>query len=126
MTMRVTIDEVLMGREKEYPLDEQKWRNLCALLVSINKLRDIWRRPMIVTSGYRPGHYNTDAGGSETSAHLSCEAIDISDKSGALKNFLSDNKEILADLGLYMEHGDSTPTWCHLQTRKTRNRIFRP
>lgn len=122
--MKITRAEVLMGRDTEFPLDDTKEINLSLLLISVNKLRDLYGKPMYVSSGYRPGHYNKSAGGSPKSAHLTCEAVDFKDEDGKLKQFCT--KKILEECGLYIEHPDNTPTWCHLQTRTTKNRIFKP
>lgn len=121
---KVTRSEILMGRDAEFPLTEELESNLTKLLAAVNKLRDVYGKPMIVSSGYRPGHYNTKAGGAKTSAHLSCEAVDFRDADGQLKNFCTE--EVLAECGLYMESPDHTPTWCHLQIRTTKKRTFNP
>lgn len=123
----ITRAELLMGRDKEYPLDLKTEQNLTRLLTAINFLQaHWWPRPMVVTSGYRPGTYNKTAGGALSSAHITCEAIDIRDTNGELKAFLAHNINILAQCNLYMEHPDATPTWCHLQTRPTKERVFKP
>lgn len=124
--MKVTIDEYLKGRDVDFPLSEEQWRNMCELLVSINRLRDIWNKPMTISSGYRPASFNAAAGGSKQSAHLTCEAIDIHDPKQELSTFLRNDEPLLKELGLYMEHPHHTPTWCHLQIRPTRTRIFIP
>lgn len=122
----ITRDEILMGRDKEYPLTSQLEKNLDALLIATNKLRALYGKAMTVSSGYRPGKYNTAAGGAKSSSHLSCEAVDFSDPKGLIKSFILSNPQILEDCGLYMEHQDNTPTWCHVQIRPTKNRIFKP
>lgn len=118
--------EMLKDREIEYPLTPKLEENLVKLLLALNIIRETWGKPMIVTSAYRPGRYNTAAGGAKNSAHLTCEAVDISDVNGDLKEFLVKNVELLEKAGLWMEHPDRTPSWCHLQTRRVRNRIFMP
>lgn len=129
-TMSITRKEVLMGRDVEYPLSEEQEKNLEKLLEAVNKLRSLYGKPMRVTSGYRPGHYNTKAGGGKRSAHLTCEAVDFADKDRALTNFCTD--DILEQCGLWMESPDVATTWCHLQTREPksrwngRKRVFNP
>lgn len=122
--MSVSRKEILKGRDVEYPLTPELESNLVKLLEALNKLRALWKKPMVVTSGYRPGHYNKSAGGAKNSAHLTCEAADISDLGGELKKFCT--PEILKKCGLYMEDPGSTPSWAHLQIRPTRSRIFTP
>lgn len=122
----ITREEVLMGRDKEYPLSEAQAVNLSKLLKALNKFRNTYGKPMVVTSGYRPGSYNTRAGGAPNSAHLSCEACDFADTDGTLDQYCLDNQQVLIDCGLWQEHPDSTPGWIHIDTRPRKNRVFRP
>lgn len=120
--------KLLMGREVEYPLGLVLETNLLNLVIQVNKLRELWGKPMIVTSCYRPGKYNTQAKGSATSAHLTCEAMDIADADGKLKQWIAKYPDVLRKCGLYMEDPKRTPTWIHVQTRKpiSGSRIFKP
>ena len=120
----ISRDEILMGREKEFPLSQSQEFNLNILLHCVNLLREAYGKPMYVSSGYRPGRYNKAAGGAKGSAHLSCEAVDFKDADGKLKQFITE--DLLKKCGLYMEHPDDTPTWVHVQIRPTKNRIFNP
>jgi len=126
--MLISRDEVLMGRDAEYPLSPELEANLSKLLLSLNKFRQQYGKPMVVSSGYRPGKYNTQAGGAKSSAHLTCEACDFRDEDHSLKDYVVHNPSILVDCGLYMEWPSNTPNWCHLQVRTipSGNRIFRP
>lgn len=116
--------EILMGRDIEYPLSKEQESNLEKLLIAVNKLRKLYNKAMFVSSGYRPGHYNKAAGGAAKSSHLTCQAVDFKDADGKLKAWIT--PEILVECGLYMEHPDHTPSWLHVQTRPTKNRIFKP
>jgi len=120
----ISRDEVLMGRDKEFPLTDELEANLTLLLVAVNKLRDIYGKPMYVSSGYRPGHYNTDAGGAANSPHKLCMAVDFHDTDGALKSWIT--VDVLVECGLYQEDPKRTPTWLHVQVRPTINRVFIP
>jgi uncharacterized protein YcbK (DUF882 family) len=120
----ITRDEILMGRDKEYKLTPDLEANLQMLLIAVNKLRKLYGKPMHVSSGWRPGHYNKAAGGAKNSSHLTCEAVDFKDADGKIKDFIT--LKILEDCGLYMEAPHKTPTWCHVQIRPTKNRIFTP
>ena len=126
----ITKDEILMGRDKMYPLDETQKENVEKLLLAVNKLRALYGKPMFVSSGYRPGAFNMKAGGGKRSAHLTCEAVDFKDVDRAITNFCTD--EILEECGLWMESPDVATTWCHLQTREpksrwnNRKRVFNP
>lgn len=126
----ITMDQLLMrdvdNRASEFPPTVQMLCNGDALLKLINALQELMNVQFEVSSGYRPGIYNRNAGGATNSPHLSCEAIDIHDRDGMLKHKLQSNMQILEASGLYMESPKSTPTWLHLQTRPTHNRIFLP
>ena len=116
--------EVLQGRDAEFPLTAELEANLTRLLEALNKLRALYGKPMHVTSGYRPGRYNTNAKGSPKSCHLTCQAVDFNDLGHEIYDFCTD--VVLEQCGLWKEHKDATPTWCHLQTRPTKARTFRP
>lgn len=124
----ITPEKYLMGRDKEYPLDQVKSRNMHVLLARVNKLLARFGKDRELRSGYRPGKYNTAAGGSKFSSHLSCEGIDIGDTDDELKTWLADHLEILEELDLTMEDPRYTDTWVHLQTRRVKSgrRVFIP
>jgi Peptidase M15 len=124
--MAIARDEVLMQRDAEFPLTPELETNLNNLLIALNKFRDIYNIPMIVTSGYRPGHYNSDAGGAPDSPHITCEACDFHDPDGAIDLFCTNNLNVLIQCGLYLESPAATVGWCHLQIRPTINRVFIP
>jgi hypothetical protein len=118
--------EYLKDREIEYPLSPEFKENMKALLDKLDVVRVDWGRPLLISSGYRPGRYNQVVGGAKNSAHLSCEAVDVLDRTGDLADFLTEDR--LIAYGLYLENPARTPGWCHLQTRATKSgaRIFNP
>lgn len=124
----ITRAEILMGRHTEYPLTAELEENFGKLLKAVNVVRERFMQPMIVSSGYRPGHYNKDANGAKGSLHKTLQAVDFKDENRKLAYFLENNEHILEEAGLYMEQPAFTPTWVHLQTRAPRsgNRIFIP
>jgi hypothetical protein len=122
----ITETEILMGREKEFPLTPELEVNLLDLIPRINKVRTAYGKPMTVSSGYRPGHYNSDAHGAANSPHKTCQAVDFHDSDGELKRWCLAHMDVLKDAGLFMESPDSTPTWLHLQSRPTHNNPFKP
>lgn len=126
--MFITPQEVLMGRDQEFPLSDELKQNLDKLLIALNKFRAFYGKPMIVSSGYRPGRFNVTAGGAKQSNHEICLACDFKDLDGSLDQWCLDHPEILENCGLYQEHPDSTPKWLHLQLKapKSGNRVFRP
>lgn len=122
----VTRNEILMGRDREYPLTPELEKNLSILLVRVNKLRQVWAKPLIVTSGYRPEHYNVIAGGAANSTHKTCEAVDFLDRGQELSSWLVNNPDILRECGLFLENPKFTRTWAHVDIRPRSNRVFNP
>lgn len=129
----ISRDEVLKGRDRDYPLNAELEGNLNKLLDAVNKIRKEWGKPLVVTSGYRPGHFNKNARGAKKSAHMTCEAVDFHDPSGEFGKWCLDNLKLLEEAGLYMEsplytHEPPAKRWVHLQTRrpKSGNRVFIP
>lgn len=124
--------EILNG--KICPADYEL--NLLDLLVKINKVRDAFGRPMIVTSGFRSMEDHEriyrkqiQAGTyvPRSSKHLSCEAVDISDSNRILQKWCIENEKLLAEIGLWMEDFSHTPRWVHFQTvpPASGNRFFK-
>ena len=62
--------------------------NLVTLVNNLlDPLREAWKSPIRVTSGYRCGVLNKAVGGSTTSAHLYGLAVDIVPVNGRIKDF---------------------------------------
>ena len=62
--------------------------NLVTLVNNLlDPLREAWKSPIMVTSGYRCGVLNKAVGGSTTSAHLYGLAVDIVPVNGRIKEF---------------------------------------
>ncbi len=138
----ITLNEFLMGRDKEFPLAIDLAMNAAKTLSSINYLRGRYGKPLSCSSGYRPGRFNKAAGGATASSHLSCEAIDCQDKEPQVwrkfegeshlithfANWCLDNLDELRKAGLFLEDPRWTKSWTHLQTRTPRSlsRVFKP
>ena len=87
----------------------------------LQPLRDVFGKPIKITSGYRSPDVNKAVGGSKNSQHTKGEAVDI----------LSDDNKSLFDLiknnfnfdQLIWEYGtDEQPAWVHVSVKKTGNR----
>jgi putative chitinase len=52
-------------------------RNILQLAIELDKIREEWGSPVIVTSWYRPPAVNRAVGGSPNSQHLYARAVDI-------------------------------------------------
>lgn len=80
-------------------------------------------------SGWRPPAVNAATkGAAKKSNHMLGLADDLFDPDGALDAWCLANLPVLEEVGLWLEHPDATPEWCHLQIRAPRsgNRVFRP
>lgn len=124
----ITMTDYMMGRDKEFPPTDQERKNAECLLKRVNMLLEKANIEREVSSGYRPDHYNVDAGGAATSVHLTCEGVDLADADDKLKNWILKNPKILDDLDLTMEAPRYTDTWVHLQTKRAKSgrRIYIP
>ena len=124
----ITLREYLKGRARLEDMYDQVQENVVELLMRINIVRNLYGKPMIVTSGYRSPEYNKSIGGSANSAHCTGQAIDISCKDGKLKEWIKYNPKSLEELGFYFEDFDYTPTWVHFTIRppKSGKRFFKP
>lgn len=132
---KVTRNEILMGRDKDAPLNDTQKENLEKLHKALNIVRKEYGKPLMVSSGYRPPAKNAQAGGASNSAHMTLEACDFRDAKGEFARWCLKNPQILKDAGLYMEDPRWTMTkqkdgsyagWTHLQIRKTKKRYFIP
>ena len=123
----ITRNEVLMGRDKQFPLSDEQEVNLTKLLLALNTFRKAYGKPMKVTSGYRPAAINAGVkGAAKKSAHIECMACDFEDKDGLLDAFCLKNLNLLSDIGLYLESPAHTPGWCHLDIRPRKSTVFIP
>ena len=110
--------------------------NMLDLLYKVNCLGKWYTAPTIVSSGYRPASVNAATPGAAAhSAHMTCQAVDLLDPHGLLRDWCLANLARLVACELYMEHpsatGGSLPGvggWTHLQSRVTRSgiRVFFP
>jgi hypothetical protein len=122
----ITVSEFLMGRATLETLSAELVSNMHGTVQAANAVLLDFGEYRKVDSGYRRPIDNAAAGGSKHSAHMTCEAVDLEDKDGRLKAFLTE--EMLEKYDLYREADSATPSWCHVQTRPTRSghRIFQP
>lgn len=137
----ITMQELMSGSLiSDVPLKAQ--RNLEELKVRINKIRDAWGKPMVVTSGYRSMQHHVDIYRTLAlrqkrsfsmlqvplkSCHLDGQACDISDPDGSLYDWCQNNVKLLEQVGLWMEVKD-TEKRCHFQIVAPRSgkRFFQP
>lgn len=144
MTKRISVDDYLMGREKEFPgectaiimdnaaITVERVNALLAVLeadgvdVEINAATKT-----IVSSGWRPVAVNARTPGSAPrSRHMSAEACDVYDPDGLIDEYLMSEagQRALVSLRLWLEHPSATKGWSHVQTVPPRSgrRVFFP
>lgn len=131
---KITKDEILMGRDKSHASEytPEISSNIDKLLIPLNKIRELYGKPMSVSSGFRPPSLNAKVkGAAKKSSHAVGLACDFKDLDGKLAEFLVDldKKGVLKQLGLWLENPAVTSSWCHLDIRDRGNRksnIFNP
>lgn len=117
-------EEILKGKE----IPEGLEKNLEKLLSALNKLREVWGKPMIISSGYRDPSHNARVGGAKKSNHMLCLAADVLDMDDSLDEWCLERLELLEEIGLWLESPQYTKGWCHLQVvpPKSGKRVFIP
>ena len=142
--MRITVDDYLMGRDKEYPgecteiiranaeITVQRVNNLLAVLEA--ERIEVEANPATktpVSSGWRPAAVNgAIANAAVRSKHISAEACDLYDPDGLIDDYLMSEagQRVLVSARLYLEHPSATKGWSHIQTVAPRSgrRVFYP
>jgi uncharacterized protein YcbK (DUF882 family) len=139
MKNRLTIEQVYMGRDKQFPNDftEEIQQNIALLVDKVNKLlEDLnWQKKVEVSSGWRPPQINSKvSNAAPKSAHQVGMAVDIIDDSNqSLCLLIEQNPGLLKKYDLWMEAKEFTKgkntNWCHLDFKNRTDRpvrIFKP
>lgn len=121
----ITLAQYMMGRDKTYTVPPEVAPNATELLKRVNKLLAIFTADTgivkdVVNSGWRPPQINSNTlGAAKKSNHLTGCAIDVGDKDGTLDKWLTTPAGVsaLSECDLWIEHGDHTPTWTHMQSK---------
>ena len=116
-----------------YPTTPEIDANLQVLLNKLNKVREKYSVPMIVTSGLRSNEQQQKLialgkSNAPKSHHLTGEAADIFDRDVSLKGWVKDNLPFIEEIGLWMEDFTFTRDWVHFQIvpPHSGNRFFIP
>jgi len=131
--MHITKDEILMGRDKQFPDDynDEISNNIDKLLIPLNQFRELYGNSITISSGWRPPSINIKVGGASHSNHCLGLAADLHDPDGKIDAFAQelDKSGKLKELGLWLENPKSTPGWTHLDIKDRGDRasnIFVP
>ena len=88
VTRDLSVGEVLQWDPRRIPPESGAVRGrLLQTAQQFQKVRDAWRKPLAVTSFYRPEPINTEVGGVPGSRHTTGEAMDIYPTTDSLESF---------------------------------------
>lgn len=132
----ISKEDILMGRVKWEDLSPEVHENIEKLVERVNIFFEDFKwpkeLPRIVNDGFRRPQ-DVPKGGAVKGAHLEGLAIDLDDnESGIVWKYVWENRELLKDLGIWVEHPcwthNSGGTWIHMQVvaPKSGNRFFIP
>lgn len=104
------------------------WGHIVATALLADRIREEWKGPVKVISGYRSAAYNAKVGGSKQSMHMEFRAMDITPANGQIALFAELAQQVVKQeraqgvnvgLGLY-------DTFCHIDTNAPtgRNRTW--
>lgn len=97
-------------------------RNLIELAKNLQVLRDEVKKPIKITSGYRPAQHNAKIGGAKSSRHITGEAADFKIAGMTPKEVAAVIEKLIA-AGKMEQGGIGTySTWTHYDIRGTKAR----
>jgi len=100
--------------------------NILHMAPTMQKIRDILDRPMLVTSWYRPFTYNKLIGGAGKSWHTTGGAVDFRCPHVSADETRIALRPLLEDLNIRMEDLDGS-NWVHIDNKEPKvNRYFKP
>ena len=127
----LTLTDYWMGRDVTHPQDltGEIEANAADTVDKANRLLAAFGEQRGITSGWRPPSINAGTpNAAPRSKHMLGLAIDLADPEGDLDDWCMEHLEVLAGLGLSLEHPSATKGWCHVQTvpPKSGKRVFYP
>lgn len=97
-------------------------RNLIELAKNLQVLRDEVKKPIKITSGYRPAQHNAKIGGATKSRHITGQAADFKIEGYTPKQVAAVIDKLIAE-GRMKQGGIGTySTWTHYDVRGTQAR----
>lgn len=102
------------------------------MMAALDRIRTAWGYPLVVTSGARCEAYTRKLRedgipAALKSAHIEGLAVDIAPlNKESLFKFQTWLIPSLEGLGVWIEDFKYTPSWCHVQIRPAKNRVFVP
>ena len=96
-----------------------------SLAALLQKIRDHFGRPVVITSGYRTAAHNAAVGGSKSSQHLLGRAADIQVAGVSVEDVASYAEALMPDwggVGRYPIKAGRARGWVHVDTRPNKSR----
>lgn len=108
--------------KRNYNVPTDVLRNLIDLAKNLQVLRDEVKKPIKITSGYRPAELNAKVGGAKSSRHITGQAADFKIEGYTPKQVAAIIEKLIA-AGKMKQGGLGTySTWVHYDTRGTKAR----
>ena len=105
--------------KRNYNVPTDVLRNLIELAKNLQVLRDEVKKPIKITSGYRPAELNAKIGGATKSRHITGEAADFKIEGYTPKQVAVIIEKLIAE-GKMKQGGLGTySTWVHYDVRGT-------
>ncbi len=102
--------------KRNYNVPTDVLRNLIELAKNLQVLRDEVKKPIKITSGYRPAELNAKIGGATKSRHITGEAADFKIEGYTPKQVAAIIEKLIAE-GKMKQGGLGTySTWVHYDT----------
>lgn len=121
----ITRQEIILDTDYVKQTDEVQ-KNIEDLVIKINKIRQAYGKPMIITSGFRTMEHHLEIYAERgitdkskipmKSKHLYGLALDVLDPKAFLKSWIKSHMSLCEEVGFYFEAFSATPTWVHFQT----------
>ena len=108
--------------KRNYNVPTDVLRNLIELAKNLQVLRDEVKKPIKITSGYRPAELNAKVGGATKSRHITGEAADFKIEGYTPKQVAAIIEKLIAE-GKMKQGGLGTySTWVHYDHRNVKAR----
>jgi uncharacterized protein YcbK (DUF882 family) len=108
--------------KRNYNVPTDVLRNLIELAKNLQVLREEVKKPIKITSGYRPAELNAKVGGATKSRHITGEAADFKIEGYTPKQVAAIIEKLIAE-GKMKQGGLGTySTWTHFDVRGTKAR----